>query len=590
MELELNNNETKWKKQKNKNISKNNKNNSKNISKNNKNNSKNINKGFDNTTKSILSKPLQNIYEFEHYNIENTQQLLEEEYQENLNLEDETKGNNINTEGFSNSLDFADKELTNELNIVNAPLPTKNKTTSTPKPTSTPTPIPTPDEYCSGDSSNQTTKEVFGYLHYFFSILNYPSIYLDYFKEKIGIYTCEVLSQNKADDDDKHLVIKNMDNLLSLGISIFVLYNLFFIFSYKQNNIPIQTISISDQLEKILKSNSILNFLFEYVTYPISLLDIIFTKKIPYYINFLQPTIVWVFLFYIILYIVTNYGNYLTDLFYNSLTMITDSTKKPSDFGTGTSSIYPILQGLILIAAISGVKKYGSNINSGMLIIIGIALIILVQIAISQYLVTFAAISIAIYILLYSFFGISIYSNNPLFSTIKLINEFIHNSVKDKETTNCKISNDCKKTTFFQNIMEFIQLIINLIYKYIFIFTAISILIYSMFDYSINIKNTNLKNGLIILILVVILIIFIILYIQNLNNMQNILKFEKNNDVNSGGNIGGNNSFDTNSISGGNNYSHPLQSDEEFHLELNQLLEKQIRQKNIKNLFDKKNK
>ena len=69
-----------------------------------------------------------------------------------------------------------------------------------------------------------------------------------------------------------------------------------------------------------------------------------------------------------------------------------------------------------------------------------------------------------------------------------------------------------------------------------------------------------------------------------------LLKFEKNNDVNSGGNIGGNNSFDTNSISGGNNYSHPLQSDEEFHLELNQLLEKQIRQKNIKNLFDKKNK
>ena len=54
MELELNNNETKWKKQ-NKNNSKINKNNSKNINK---------GKGFDNTTKTILSKPLKNIYEF----------------------------------------------------------------------------------------------------------------------------------------------------------------------------------------------------------------------------------------------------------------------------------------------------------------------------------------------------------------------------------------------------------------------------------------------------------------------------------------------------------------------------------------------
>ena len=43
---------------------------------------------------------------------------------------------------------------------------------------------------------------------YLISILNYPRIYSHYFKEKIGIYTCNLFSYGEADDDDKKLIKK----------------------------------------------------------------------------------------------------------------------------------------------------------------------------------------------------------------------------------------------------------------------------------------------------------------------------------------------------------------------------------------------
>jgi hypothetical protein len=149
-----------------------------------------------------------------------------------------------------------------------------------------------------------------------------------------------------------------------------------------------------------------------------------------------------------------------------------------------------------------------------------------------------------------------------------------------------KINDNCKNVTIFQHIIEFIQLIINLIYKYIFLFTLIGILIYSAIDYGVSIQNYDLKSGLIILIAIIIFIIFVIIYYNNIVAL------------NAAGIIGGNNSVDNpvdNPVenSGGNfgiNKLHPLQLDEDddFHSGLKTLIEKEIKIKNIKNLFDKK--
>ena len=592
-----NNNETKWKKQ---NKINNDKNNDKNNGKtNDKTNDKKKQKSnnFDNTTKSILSKPLKNIYQIDD-TIENTSQ-------NNTLIDLENESRNKMFESFSNSPDFADKKLANELDSSNKKLQTKNKTLAG-------------DEHCAG-SSNETTQEAFGYLNYFISTLNYPSIYAYYIKEKICIYTCDILSKDKATENDKKLVIKNLDLIITLIISILVLYNLFFLFTYETLFTGINTnplFSISDLIEKILKSNSVVNFLFQYVTYPISLLDNCFIKTIPtliYYLqNWLPINVIWVLLFGIVFYIINYYGNYITDLFYDSLEMIYDNKKKPSDFRKGTSTIYPILQGLILLAAIYGAKQYSGSLFAGALVIIGIAIILIVQLAISQYLVTVAAIAVSMYLFIYSFFSISLYSSKGFFDTIKLI-----------DTTIKLSSSNEKKDSEDWFIIKIIKLLTQIFYKYIFYIAAIFILIYSINDYRNNISDESLKNYLTMLISSIIIMIFSGLLIQNLDKIKTLFGFHDNEitttanpinsppttavspsttSVNPSNTTGGQSDLlnqppiekkPLSSIEGGSySHSHPLQSDEEFHFQLNQLnelLEKQIRNKNIKNLFDKKN-
>ena len=109
--------------------------------------------------------------------------------------------------------------------------------------------------------------------------------------------------------------------------------------------------------------------------------------------------------------------------------------------------------------------------------------------------------------------------------------------------------------------MKFIKLIIDLTYKFIFIAALISLLIYAVIDYGLSIQNKNLKVGLITLIAIIIFIILILIYLDNVYNLKKAgIVIE-----NSGG-----------------NYSHPLDTDNNFHSELKTILEKQI-----KNLFDK---
>jgi hypothetical protein len=496
----------------------------------------------DNILKTLLSKPLINIYEMKkdeniHKHEDGIYDGLDKEFwydtEETLDMENipslennenmdenieafssnkNTKTNTTNTKTTTKTttkLDFADIELNEELNKGNKELKEKNEKMKN-------------DPFCG--NKQQNTKQILQYVHSFFTFLKYPSIYLSYVNKKIGIYTCNVLSKNKATDDEKRVVIETINRLTSLMISIFVLYNIFFILCFQnENGQTIQTFSIS---KKLFEKNSILTYLFEFVIFPVTLLDGFFTKTTKTWINKLPTSMAWFVLFYAITYIIHKYGKSIMELFNNSITMFFNHNKKSTDFGkySVTAILYPIFHTLILYGTISyyissdyakQMQESGYTTNMNVFIFIFIVINILLRTAISQYLVTVTGIAIGLYILSYSFFGMYIYSG-AIFSTMKLIDKFVRDSVKEKEYEMCSIGIDCQQRTMFQNIMSFIQLVTNLIYKYIFIGTVIAILIYAMYDYSTLIQNSDLKTSLISLNLIIIFCILVFLYTMNL--------------------------------------------------------------------------
>jgi hypothetical protein len=93
----------------------------------------------------------------------------------------------------------------------------------------------------------------------------------------------------------------------------------------------------------------------------------------------------------------------------------------------------------------------------------------------------------------------SIYSTGTLSQTMKNIRKFIFETSMTDEYTKCPIDYDCQKRTFFEQIFDFIKLIIDIIYVQILPIMLIATLFYSMLDYTISIKNTSLKIYMIIL-------------------------------------------------------------------------------------------
>ena len=128
---------------------------------------------------------------------------------------------------------------------------------------------------------------------------------------------------------------------------------------------------------------------------------------------------------------------------------------------------------------------------------------------------------IVLYIFVHSFFSMSIYSNASLSQTMKNIRKFIFETSMADEYTKCPIDYDCQKRTFFEQIFDFIKLIIDIIYVQILPIMLIATLVYSMFDYTLSIKNTNLK------VYMIILTIFMMLFVGGSSIFSNWLAVKR---------------------------------------------------------------
>ena len=69
-----------------------------------------------------------------------------------------------------------------------------------------------------------------------------------------------------------------------------------------------------------------------------------------------------------------------------------------------------------------------------------------------------AAIFVCVYLFIYSFLAIPIYSKHSISKTMKLIDQFIKDSIVEKpEFKNCDAPDECKNKSWSKYIFEFLQ-------------------------------------------------------------------------------------------------------------------------------------
>jgi len=377
------------------------------------------------------------------------------------------------------------------------------------------------DRFCSSNplSNNVYVKD----FQYFLKMVEYPTIYIEYYIKKTGIIIGNIFSGYTATDQDKKVIINQLNIMVLLLISIFAVYNWFFLLIFRDSSG--KNIDKYDINHRFFEQYSgFLDYLLRFTLYPVEITNTFFTNWLPYGLNYLfkYVTIIWILLFIFIFYAFYYCGQFLVDLYYESLNILfrglTVSHYGGSNSPAGISYYY-----INLLIVFSLLTFYFNPVNIFLNImsmtIFGSLISFVISIMISCYWVSIPGILIPLYLFIYSFFGILIYSKKSFSQTLSDINEFIKNSIFQGEM--CPVEESCKNKTLFENILDFLKLIVDLIYKYVFSISFVIILIYSIIDYYKNITTLTLKSNL---INITIFLIFIIIGYLNYENASAVLK------------------------------------------------------------------
>jgi hypothetical protein len=397
--------------------------------------------------------------------------------------------------------DFADKELSDEIKTINGfQSAIKNKSKN--------------DKWCKDNPQMKYITTLRSLVLY----LKYPIIYIDYAIKKMGIIICNVFSNNKAKDSDKRLVISRIKELIYVFISMYIVYNWFFILCFKYNDgkqsDPVNVSSININMFDNTKwgflifLNKVFKYFFEFIIAPVALLDYAFTSISRGLFDYIKlVNMKWVLLFIIISSSFTAIGPYLKELFFQSLQVYFARDDPSKTFGkkSTTCTTFPFFHTLI---AGSYIKSFWENSEVPVFLVMVIFNAIggLIRMAFSHFNVSLAAIFVCVYLFIYSFLAIPIYSKKSLFDTMKMIEKFIQDSnVEKPELKTCDAPDECKQKTIFEYLFDILRMGSNVIYKSILTISIIITLFISIIKYALKIENNDLKMSLIMSSLVIIL-------------------------------------------------------------------------------------
>lgn len=369
-------------------------------------------------------------------------------------------------------------------------------------------------------------------------ITDYPMKIINNVTLSISSFLCKILSK-KPTNENIELVKSRFKILLSILISYYIIYNWYFVmfFINPESGTRIQVMDLS---MKRLMDIKPLNYIFKYILCVISTVDWVLITKYPTIMKGNTPQLNMVLLLLIIIYVVSTMGEGIIGDFSKYLNM-----GKTGYTGTFIAfsvfyGIYSFIQELANEAV--GEPSIPSLISTFFLIThyrnFGILHVIsyILRIIWSTMIHYLWGLLVVVYVLIMSFFAIFIYSEHSLFDTIKQINKYINENIiqrsssiqgEDKSMMNSAID-DLKNLSEFvpselepsgkigkigkiisvgSNIKSLFDLFIKMIYSYLFELIIIFSLIYTIITYGTNIKDVELKSGLISLNFMFILLV-----------------------------------------------------------------------------------
>lgn len=347
---------------------------------------------------------------------------------------------------------------------------------------------------------------------------NFDKKSVDYYKKKFGI---DVSSYNFLPNiNDVNLVKKYVAWTSSILISCYVVFHLFFLMFYKdelyiKDGVELKDISVATiQMESIGSSYSpgvFFLFFFQFSWFFTETFQHYFMVKLPEKASvYLNASLCFIFIFIALIFFFYYYPNFMRELF---IDMIKFNTK---DWVVNFMYIAVIV--ILIMDLFNPLNYVAGPIWYKINFVLWLRIIIVLFIS-----VPFAGLFLSGYILFYGLCGIFLYNTfTSHFQIFKDISKY----AEDKKNQ-IRIGTDCSPNSFFEKIMITINLVMDFIYTYIFYLAFIIMFIVSLFDYSINISSTQLKNGL-ILVTCCFILMFSCLCINNFR-MKSAAKFAEAN-------------------------------------------------------------
>jgi len=347
------------------------------------------------------------------------------------------------------------------------------------------------------DISQAITNEAFDIQQYIIQTIRNTHDNILLYEYNIAFYITKYLSFGEFIEDDVNVLKTYITWFITILISMFSVYNWFFI-SFYRNDVGEKVENLASELNrrKLIQLSSSMPFLSlcePYIKFSFffpEMLYKIFAVFIPDFAEkYFSPQVSFILLFYFIIYI-----------FYYLSEQFCTFAEDVLDFNYGNSYIVLFYCVTIILFMVEWVESVTFNFNTisktptkvikkiaSILPFVDIAYYILYAIyfciimLITPFLGSFLTI---IFILFISFFslGFSILDN------IRRIHNFIDDNMKTREHV--------EDPTIFQSITNIINYVFSFIYKYVFHSAFLVVLIWSFYDYTYNIQSDTLKISL----------------------------------------------------------------------------------------------
>ncbi len=312
---------------------------------------------------------------------------------------------------------------------------------------------------------------------------------------------------------DITLIKNQIYYLFAVPIALLITYNWFYITFYKDESNERVSRDINIDTSQF---DSILNFLFYYLRKPAEVFNYYVLNFIPNTINtlaedndtvktYLNPLILFFITLSTIMYVVMHYSSEIK----NAVFACINFASKTVPF---SSIVYPIIVFYIIMGffptTIFGMAEFAISIS--ILPITIVAWIIKMVFTFSS--IKLAGLFLTIFILFHSFFSLLLYSNHGYKGTIQKINEYLYTSLKNLNVQHCPPGS----MTWFEKLF---RILVEIIYKCLYEFIFIMVLVVGIFVYSMYMKSMKCKMIFSVINSLIIITVSMVTYYMKLKNV-----------------------------------------------------------------------